>query len=134
MRIHRAQRLLALALLAATLLPAGALAADAAPKVLSVITVKVNGSRHAYLEKIKTYQAISKRLGLPAARIWRGTLAGTATDQIFIAVEYENLAAFAAAQTKLLADADAAKFTSDMDASGMRTVLDRSLFVDDTPQ
>ncbi len=49
-------------------------------------------------------------------------------------MEYENLAALAAAQAKLSADPEATKFTREMDASGMRTVLDRSLFVDDTPQ
>jgi len=133
MRIHRISRLLLLAMLAATLLPVAALAADA-PKVLSVITVKVNGSRQAYLDKIKTFQATTKRLGLPAARVWRGTFAGNATDQIFIVTEYESLAALAAAQAKLGADAEATKFVRDMDASGMRTVLDRGLFVDDTPQ
>lgn len=132
MRTRRISCLLLLVLLAATVAPLAALAADA-PKVLSVITVKVNGSRQTYLEKIKTFQAIAKRLGLPAARIWRGTLAGTATDQIFIATEYENLAALAAAQAKLGADPEATQFARDMDASGMRTVLDRSLFVDDTP-
>ena len=133
MTTRRVSSLLLMVLLAVAVAPLGARAADT-PKVLSVITVKVNGSRQAYLEKIKTFQAIAKRLGLPPARIWRGTLAGTATDQIFIATEYENLAALAAAQAKLGADPDATKFTRDMDASGMRTVLDRSLFVDDTPQ
>ena len=101
---------------------------------LPYITVKVNGSRQAYLEKIKTFQAIAKRLKLPAARIWRGTLAGTATDQIFIATEYEDLGALAAAQAKLAADPEATQFAREMDTNGMRTVLDRSLFVDDTPQ
>ena len=133
MRTQRASRLLLLAWFVMILAPAAVRAADA-PKVLSVLTVKVNGSRQAYLEKIKTFQAITKRLKLPAARIWRGTLAGTATDQIFIATEYENLAALAAAQAKLAADAEATQFMREMDASGMRTVLDRSLFVDDTPQ
>jgi hypothetical protein len=133
MRTHRVCSLLLVAWLGVILVTAAARAADA-PKVLSVITVKVNGGRQPYLEKIKTFQAIAKRLKLPAARIWRGTLAGTATDQIFIATEYENLAALAAAQAKLAADPEATQFNREMDGSGMRTVLDRSLFVDDTPQ
>jgi hypothetical protein len=104
------------------------------PKVLQVVGVKVSGPRQAYYDKIKVLQGISKRLGVPAARVWRATLAGEGTDTIFVATEYENMAAMAAGQDKVAADPEFTKLLRDLDASGTRTVIDRSLFVDDTPQ
>jgi hypothetical protein len=133
LRTHRARWLLVLALLAATALPARAWAADA-KKVLVVISVKVNGDRQAYLDQVKALQGITKRLGSPAARVWRATLAGENTDTIYIATEYESMAAMAEAQGKLNADPEATKLVRDLDRSGIRTVIDRSLMVDDTPQ
>jgi hypothetical protein len=122
-----------LALLAVAALPLAALAADA-PKVAVVISVKVNGDRQVYLDKLKALQAINKRLGTPSARVWRETFGGEGTDTIHIVTEYENLAAMAAAQAKSAADPEATKFLRDLDASGIRTVSSRSLMVDDTPK
>jgi hypothetical protein len=133
MRIHRVHWLLLVALFALTLLPVAALAADP-PKVLQVISVKVTGDRQVYLGKIKLLQGITKRLGLPPARVWRATLAGENTDLIYVATEYQSLAAMAESQGKLTADAEGSKLLRDIDASGIRTVVDRSLMVDDTPQ
>ena len=133
MRTHRVRSLLLVALFALTLLPVAALAADA-PKVLQVISVKVTGDRQVYLGKLKVLQGITKRLGLPPARVWRATLAGENTDLIYVATEYQSLAAMADAQGKLTADAEASKLLRDIDTSGIRTVVDRSLMVDDTPQ
>ena len=132
MRTQRARCLLLAALFAATLLPVAAWAADP-QAVLQVISVKVTGSRQAYLDKIKGLQGITKRLGLPAVRVWRATLAGENTDVIYVATEYASLAAMAEAQNKLTADAEWTKMIRDIDASGIRTVIDRSLMVDDTP-
>jgi hypothetical protein len=120
------------AFLATTLVPVAALADG--PKVLQVITVEVTGGRQAYLDKIKVLQGITKRLGLPPARVWRATLAGENTDEIYIATEYESLAALAAGQDKLTGDAEGAKLLRDIDASGIRNVVSRSVMVDDTPQ
>jgi hypothetical protein len=114
-------------------LPVPAPAADAPAKVLVVLSVKVTGDRQAYLDKLKTFQAITKRLGVPAPRIWRATLAGGNTDLLYIATEYPSAAAWAEANAKVTADPEATKFTREMDASGMRTVIDRSLMVEATP-
>lgn len=130
------QRFLSLvlaALFAATLVPTVALAADG-PAVLQVIAVEVTGDRQVYLGKIATLQAITKRLGLPAARVWRATLAGPNTDVIYIATEYSSLAAMAEGQGKLSADVEATKLLRDIDAAKMRTVVERSLLVDETPK
>jgi hypothetical protein len=111
-------------------LPATAWAAE---KVVSVITVKVTGDRQAYLDKVKVFQGISKRLGVPAARLWRGTFAGPGTDLIFIVTEHASMAAMVEANDKLANDAEATKLLRDLDASGLRTVVDRSLMVEATP-
>jgi hypothetical protein len=102
-------------------------------KVITVMTVKLNGDRQPYLDKIKTFQGITKRLKLPAFRVWRATLAGAGTDELSIVTEYPNVAAWADANTKLAADEEAAKFARDIEASGIRTVVDRSLLVEVTP-
>ena len=133
MGTHRVRCLLLVAAFALTLLPVAALAADP-PKVLQVISVKVTGDRQVYLGKLKVLQGITKRLGLPPARVWRATLAGENTDLIYVATEYQSLAAMADAQGKLTADAEASKLLRDIDTSGIRAVVDRSLMVDDTPQ
>ena len=133
MRTQGVRWLLLTALLAVTLPPFAAFAADP-PKVLQVISVRVKGDRQAYLNQIKTLQGITKRLALPQARVWRATLAGENTDVIYVATEYPSLAAMADAQAKMNADAESTKLLRDIDASGIRTVLDRSLMVDETPQ
>jgi len=99
-----------------------------------VVSVKATGDWQVYLGKIKVLQGITKRLGLPPASVWRATLAGENTDVIYVATEYQSLAAMADAQGKLAADAEASKLIRDIDTSGIRTVVDRSLMVDDTPQ
>jgi uncharacterized protein YbaA (DUF1428 family) len=101
--------------------------------VLVVLSVTVKGERQVYLDELKTFQAIAKRLGVPAFRVWRATLAGENTDVLYIATEYASHEAWAEANAKLTADPEAAKFTRDLDVSGTRTVIDRSLMVDATP-
>jgi hypothetical protein len=133
MTVPSIRRLVLLALLGIALLPAAALAAG--PKVLQVISVKVSsGDRDAYYAQVKSLQAVSKRLGMPAARVWRASLAGEDADTIYIATEYESLAAMGAAQDKVQADAEWTKLLRALDASGIRTVVGRSLMVDETPQ
>ena len=102
-------------------------------KVAAVISVKVTGDRQVYLGQVKSLQAINKRLGIPAARVWRETMAGDTTDTIHIVTEYPSLAAWAEGSGKLNADPEGNKLLRDIDASGIRTVVGRSLMVDDTP-
>ena len=102
-------------------------------KVAAVISVKVTGDRQVYLGKIKSLQAINKRLGLPAARVWRETMGGDSADTIHIVTEYPSLTAWAEGNGKLNADPEGSKLIRDIDASGIRTILGRSLMVDETP-
>ena len=102
-------------------------------KVAAVISVEVTGDQQVYLGKIKSLQAISKRLGLPTARVWRETMGGDATDTIHIVTEYPSLTAWAEGNGKLNADPEGSKLIRDIDASGIRSILGRSLMVDETP-
>lgn len=133
MRTQRLGLIVLSTLFVLALLPVAALAADS-PKVLQVITVEVTaGNRQAYLDKIKVLQGITKRLGQPSARVWRATLAGENTDAIYVATEYQNMTALAAGQDALTGDAEGAKLLRDLEASGIRKVVDRSVMVDETP-
>ena len=127
-------RMRLIALLIALAIAAPSLARAAEPqKVAAVISVHVTGDRQVYLGKLKALQGISKRLGLPPARVWRETVGGESSDTIHVVTEYPSLAAWAEGQGKLNADPEGAKLIRDIDASGIRTLLGRSLMVDETP-
>jgi hypothetical protein len=128
---RRLQRLALAACLAAVLLPAAVSAAEPA-KVLVVVGVRAP-DRQAYLARVAAYEAITKRLGLPTARVWRAMLAGEAADTLYVVTEYASAAAWAAAQQKLAADPEASAYLREIEASGARTVVERSLLVEATP-
>jgi hypothetical protein len=128
---RRLQRFALAGCLAAALLPAAAPAAEPA-KVLVVVGVRAP-DRQAYLARVASYEAATKRLGLPTARVWRAMLAGDAADTIYVVTEYASAAAWAAAQQKLAADPEATAALREMEASGVRTVVERSLLVEATP-
>lgn len=110
-----------------------AAAADA-PKVLSVIAVKVKGDQSTYLQKVKQVDAIQKRLETGGTlRVWRATAAGQSTGTIYVGIEYANIEAYAKAVTKLQADAESTKLLKELDASGLREVISNSLLVEITP-
>jgi hypothetical protein len=123
---------LAILVAAAFALPVAMQAAEP-QKAATVISVKVTGDLQAYLGKIKTLQGINKRLGLPQARVWRETMGGEGSGTIHIVTEYPSLAAWVEGSGKLDADPEGSKLLRDLDASGIRTVLGRSLMVDETP-
>jgi hypothetical protein len=128
MQGRSARRVLLALAAAATLLPAAALAAP--PKVLVVVGVRAK-DRQAYLAKVAAYETASDRLGLPRARVWRATLAGEGTDVVYVVTEYESSAAWAAAQQKVAADPEASRLRREMEESGVRSVVDRSMLVEE---
>jgi hypothetical protein len=123
-------RMLGAAILIALVLPARGGAADKA--VLQVIGVKLKGDLDTYLQKVKGAQPIAKRLGTPAPRVWRSTIAGPDTGTIFVAVEHKSMAALVEAQGKLSADSEWQNFMKDLDKSGLRTVESNSILEDET--
>ena len=133
MKTRRVGWLVILPFCLGVLAPAIALAADPS-KVLTVIAVKVSGDRQVYYQKIKALQAITKRLGTPAPRVWRASFAGDGADTIIVGTEYASLAALAEAQAKLDADPEWSKLIRELDTSGIRTLIGRSLYVEETPK
>ena len=120
-------------LAALTLVALPAAAADA-PKVISVLSVKVKGDYTSYLQQVKQFGAAQKRLETGGTmRVWRATAAGPNVGTIYVVIEYANLETFAKAQTKLQGDAEWTKLRGELDASGLRDVIDASLFVEITP-
>ena len=110
-----------------------AAAADA-PKVLSVLAVKVKGDQNAYLQRVKQLIAIQKRLETGVTmRVWRATAAGQETGTIYVGLEYANLEAYAKAISKAQADEEWNKVIKELDTSGLREVLSNSLLVEITP-
>ena len=130
---------LVLAALTLVALPAAAadapkVPAAAAPKVISVLSVRVKGDYTAYLQRVKQFGTVQKRLETGGTmRLWRATAAGPNVGTISVVIEYANLEAFAKAQTKLQADEEWSKLRGELDASGLRDVIDASLFVEITP-
>lgn len=110
-----------------------AAAADA-PKVLSVLAVKVKGDQNAYLQRVKQLIAIQKRLETGVTmRVWRATAAGQETGTIYVGLEYANLEAYAKAISKAQADEEWNKVIKELDTSELREVLSNSLLVEITP-
>lgn len=102
--------------------------------VLSVLAVRVKGDQDAYLEQVKKFQAIAKRLDAGGTtRVWRATLAGPNTGMIFVATEFPNLEAYAKGNAKIQGDAEWKKLVKDLNASGIREVVSSSLFEEATP-
>jgi len=60
--------------------------------------------------------------------------AGEGADTIIVGTEYASIAAMAEAQARLDADPEWSKLIRDLDASGIRTVVGRSLYVEETPK
>ena len=111
------------------------IASAESPKVLNIVAVKVKGDQDAYLAKVKKLNALVKKVeGGGTMRVWRAALAGRDSDTIYVGIEYANLEAYAKATSKLEADEDWKKQIKDLDSSGTREVLGRSLLVEVTPQ
>ena len=127
-------RSLRLVLVVSAVLPLLAASPVRARTVLQVLGIKVAAKDvDAYLEKVKSLQAVSRRLGLPAPRVWRSTVAGPDVGTIFVGIEHASLAAFAEDAAKLQADPEWQKGLKDLDKSGIRTVISNSLLEDVTP-
>ena len=103
------------------------------PTALQVVSVDVKAKNQAkYLEKLANAQAIFARLGLPAFRVWQSTLAGPNTGGLAIAIEYADMASFAAGQSKLQADAEWQKWLENLRNWDKSTVTSSSMLIERT--
>ena len=93
--------ILVVLLLLGTVAPA--LAADTVARVVVVQTDDVA----AYVKEIDKGRAMLKRLGSSGVlRVWQARFAGDATGSIVVAIEHPSLAALAADDAKMAADAE----------------------------
>ncbi len=129
------RRMALLALLAALVgLPAVSAAQAQGSAVRRVILIEVQpGQLGAYLQRLSQVMAIQKRLDLPASRIFQATLAGPNTNTISYVTDHPSLAAFAANNTKLQADAEWQGWIEELNKAGIRRVVSNSLLGEVTP-
>jgi hypothetical protein len=110
-------------------------AAAQAPAVLQAVAVEVEGAdQDAFLERLKGAQAINKRLGLPAIRVWVATLAGQGTGTVFVSIETPDDVTRAKNAAKLATDPEWQKWIDDIQKWGKTEVTSSSLFVEITPK
>ncbi len=91
------------------------------------------GQLEEFLQRQSQAMAIRKRLGVPASRIFRATLAGPNTNTVSIVIDHPSLAAFAANNAKLYADSEFQSWLEELLKSGISRLVSDSLLVDVTP-
>lgn len=100
----------------------------AEPTVLRVVTVQA-ADPGAYVKEVERGRAIMKRLGSPAEiRVWRARYAGDQAGAIVVSVEYPDLAAVAADDARLRADAEFQSWLQGLDK--VRKVVSDSLYTE----
>ena len=115
-------------------LSVAATAAAEGPTALQVVSVDVSAKHQAkYLEKLAKAQTIFARLGLPAFHVWQSTLAGPNTGGLTVGIQYADMAAFAAGQAKLGADAEWQQWLENLRNWDKSTVTSRSILIEITP-
>ena len=116
--------------LGVALLAGSALAAD---PITQVVTIDTKGETDTLLANKASNEAIFKRLGIDAKRRYmQASLAGPSTGTVAVVIEYPSLAAMAAAQEKLQADAEWQKYIDKFTETGM-TVQSNSIWVELRP-
>lgn len=112
----------------ATLLVSVPSALAAEPTVLRVVVVQAE-SADAYVKELDRGRAIMKRLGSPSQiRTWRARFAGEEAGAIVVSLEYPNMAAFAADDAKLGADAEFQSWLKGLDK--VRKIVSDSLYTE----
>lgn len=103
-----------------------AMAGGAQAAVMRVVVVQTSDVA-AYTKELAQVEAHMKRLGGTATvRAWRARFAGSDTGSIVVAVEYKDMADFAATDAKASADPDMQATMKTM--AGMRTIVSDSLY------
>lgn len=113
-----------MAMLAALLLPLGAVAAQQNTgqhrPVRDVLIADTNGDLPAFLAFMKRIEGVNQRLGLGARlRVFRATFAGEQTGEVYVYWELPSFIRFAEAETRLHDDPEYRRILSEMDAAGM---------------
>lgn len=122
-----------LVLVLAFSIPALVQAQQTAPPISQVVVIDTAGKTDVLLGEAKKNQKIFERLGIQAKRRYlQASLAGDATGNLAVVIEYPSLAAMAAAQEKLAGDAEWQKYIDKIQSSGM-SVQSNAIWVEITP-
>ena len=123
--------LIAAAALVAASLGTASTARAEGPAVTMVFVVDVEPANYAaYLESLKEAQGIIKGLGLPGFSVLQATAAGSATGNLAVIVNSENLATWAANTTKLQTDAGWRAWTAKQQTSGLGRIVSQNMWVE----
>lgn len=101
--------------------------AKAGTVLLGVLVQVKPGQLDTYLERIKTLQAIQKRLGSSGViRVYQSIAAGPTTGTVAVGITHPSLAAYAENTGKTSGDPEAQKLLNGLD--DIRTLVSTSLF------
>ncbi len=115
-----------------TLAPSQSMA-QAAPKVINVITYDVAGDMPKFLELYKRAMVIIEKYeSTGESRLWISTLAGPNTGTVAVAIEYPSLVSMAESGAKVFPSPEWQKLIGDFEATDMR-LLSNAVAVDITP-
>lgn len=96
--------------------------------VKRVVTIQTD-QLATYLQEIEKGKAIMKKVGVtPSIRVWMARFAGPNAGNVVVAVEFENMAAFAAADQKLNASAEYMDWIKSLEK--IRKVISDSLYTE----
>ncbi len=102
------------------------MAASAEATVLRVVVVETDDVT-AYMGKMSALRADMQRLGIKSTvRVWRARFAGPNAGSIVVAVEYADMATFAADDARIAGDAEYQGTLKEM--SKMRKIVSDSLY------
>ena len=100
------------------------------PHVISVFTIDPAGDPASVLGIVKRAGDINEKYGSRGVRrVWQATLAGAGTGQMFIAIEYPSLVAYAEDTSKVNASPEWRQLIQDAQKAGLR-ITDASLSVE----
>ncbi len=107
--------------------------AQAAPKVINVLTYDVAGDMPKFLELYKRAMVIFEKYeSTGESRLWISTLAGPNTGAVAVAIEYPSMVSMAESGAKFFPSPEWQKLTDDFEATDMR-LLSNAVAVDITP-
>ncbi len=107
--------------------------AQAAPKVINVLTYDVAGDMPKFLELYKRAMVVIEEYGSSGeSRLWVATLAGPNAGTVAVAIEYPSMVAMAQSGEKVFPSPEWQKLVADFEATDMR-ILSNGVSVDITP-
>ena len=107
--------------------------AQAAPKVINVITYDVAGDMPKFLDLFKRAIAVAEQYGTSGkSRVWVASFAGDNTNTVAVATEYPDMVSMAQSGAKIAPSPEWQQLVREATAAGIRP-LSNSVSVEMTP-